>query len=63
MAAGKSPDPADRMGVYKRLTDVPARYRLSQFAGEYDGRDVWEEFLTEYLFDRLKIGRAPTTNH
>lgn len=42
----KSPDPADRLGVYKRLADVPARYRLQQHTAAYADRDVWAEFMT-----------------
>lgn len=34
----------DRMGVYKRIEDVPAKYRLTNHAAAYDGRDVWAEF-------------------
>jgi hypothetical protein len=33
------------MGVYKSLADVPARYRLESFAGAYEGRDVWAEYM------------------
>lgn len=53
----KSPDPRDRMGVFKRLDDVPERYRLHHHAAAYDGRDVWSEFLSEYLFPRFNSGR------
>ena len=53
----KSPDPRDRMGVYKRLSDVPDRYRLHHHANAYEGRDVWNEFLTEHLFPRFDSDR------
>lgn len=53
----KSSDPMDRMGVYKRLSDVPDRYRLHHHAAAYDGRDVWAEFLTEYMFPRYDSDR------
>lgn len=43
-------EPTDRMGVYKRLEDVPDRYRLYHHAAAYDGRDIWEEYLTTHLF-------------
>ena len=52
-AKPKSTDPADRMGVYKSIGDVPERRRLSQHAAAYDGRDVWSEYLHEHLFDRV----------
>jgi len=44
-------DPGERAGVYKHLNDVPDRYRLYQHAAAYEGRDVWEEYLTEYFFE------------
>lgn len=52
MRPTKSLDPLDWMGVYKRIDDVPARYRLSQHADAYAGRDVWGEFCEEYEYDR-----------
>lgn len=48
----KSLKAADRMGVYKRLDDVPDRYRLYQYADAYKGRDVWGEFCIKYEYDR-----------
>lgn len=47
---GKRPlsdDPADRMGVYKQLADVPDRYRLAVHADAYADRDVWAEYVDE----------------
>ncbi len=46
----KSLDPTDRLGVYKRLSEVPDRYLLSNYAAAYDGRDVWHEFCAEYEY-------------
>lgn len=43
----KSPDPAGNMGVYKRLSDVPDRYRLQNFSAAYEGRDVWGEYVSD----------------
>jgi hypothetical protein len=37
------------MGVYKRLSDVPDRYRLNHHAAAYEGRDAWAEFVTTKL--------------
>lgn len=61
----KSLDPAARLGVYKRLDDVPDRYRLAQYADSYEGRDVWREFCEEHEYDqgdsrdfRRKVDRA-----
>ncbi|MHB9285665.1 hypothetical protein ACKVMT_01330 [Halobacteriales archaeon Cl-PHB] len=44
-----SADPHDRMGVYKRLADVPARHRLDRYADDYAGRDVWGEYARTYI--------------
>ncbi|QGA83706.1 hypothetical protein [Halomicrobium sp. LC1Hm] len=46
----KSLDPADRLGVYKRLSDVPSRYRLHHHAEAYESRDTWQEFCEEYEY-------------
>lgn len=52
-----STNPAERLGVYKSLADVPDRYRLRTHSSAYEGRDVWHEFLTEYLFERFNSER------
>lgn len=57
MVRSKSRHPSDRMGVYKDLDDVPDRYRLSQHASTYNGRDVWAEFLTNHLFEKYNTER------
>lgn len=49
---GLATDPERRMGVYKRLADVPDRYRLHRFAAAYDGRDVWTEYVEEQIATR-----------
>jgi hypothetical protein len=46
-----SANPNDRMGVYKSLNAVPERYRLRQHSAAFEGRDVWDEYLTESLFE------------
>jgi hypothetical protein len=35
------------MGVYKRLSDVPDRYRLGNHEAAYEDRDVWAEYFEE----------------
>lgn len=44
-------DPSDRLGVYKRLDDVPARYRLGNYDAEFRGRDTWGEFFESRAAD------------
>lgn len=44
MAPGIPTTPTARMGVYKRLADVPERHRLENYADAYADRDVWAEF-------------------
>lgn len=36
--------PADRLGVFKELSDVPESRRLYQYGGAYEGRDTWGEY-------------------
>lgn len=38
-------EPSDRMGVYKRLDDVPDRYRLANYNSQFSGEDTWGEFV------------------
>lgn len=52
-----SNDPRNRLGVYKRLEEVPPRYRLRQHADVYRGEDVWETFLEDHLFPRYPKDR------
>jgi hypothetical protein len=40
-----STDPAERMGVYTRLEDVPVAYRLEQYTEQYVDRDVWQAYV------------------
>lgn len=54
-----------RIGVYKRLEDVPDRHRLSQYTDSYAGGDVWGEFCEEHEYTlgdsesfRRKVDRA-----
>jgi len=52
-----STNPAERLGVYKSLEEVPERYRLSNHTTTYKGRDVWTEFLTTHLFEKFDSDR------
>jgi site-specific recombinase XerD len=45
------------MGIYKRLGDVPDERRLRLYETQYENRDVWNEFLTTYLFERFGSDR------
>lgn len=57
MPRTQSPDPHVRTGVYKHLADVPAERRLERFDAAYAGRDVFDEFLTEHLFEKFDSDR------
>lgn len=51
--AGAEPA-ADRLGVFKSLSDVPDARRFHQFASAYDGRDTWKAYReTVDLSDRM----------
>jgi hypothetical protein len=39
------------MGVYKRLAQVPDRYRLSRYTDTYERRDIWAEYVDEAIPD------------
>ena len=45
MPAKRSPNPAEQAGVFKKLEEVPSRYRFSTYASSYEGSEVWSEFL------------------
>ncbi|ESS06784.1 MAG: hypothetical protein A07HB70_01055, partial [uncultured archaeon A07HB70] len=46
--------PQDRLGVFKRLSDVPDSRRLYQVASAYEGRDTWANYrATVDLSDRM----------
>lgn len=45
MTDTKSPAPMDRMGVYKRLSDVPIQHRLGRYGDAYANRDTWAAFV------------------
>jgi hypothetical protein len=46
-------DPNGRLGIYKRLADVPDRRRLYRFADRYDGEDTWGEWCADRGFMQL----------
>ncbi|MEF8906968.1 MAG: hypothetical protein V5A13_03820, partial [Haloarculaceae archaeon] len=41
----------DRMGVYKQVTQVPDRHRLSTYADRYEGRDIWAAYVSDEIPD------------
>lgn len=43
--------PEGHMGVFKDLESVPDRYRFQNFTAEYAGRDVWDEYMTEQVYE------------
>lgn len=57
MSSRLSANPNDRMGVYKSLESVPERYRLRQHSRAFEGRDVWDEYLTESLYEEYPDAR------
>lgn len=51
MTRTQSENPDDRMGVYKRIEDVPTQHRLERYTEMYESRDVWTEFCEEYEYN------------
>ena len=56
----KTTDAGERAGVYKELDDVPDRYRLYHHARAYEGRDVWDEYLTGISANGLGLSQRCT---
>ena len=52
MSLTKSLNPADRLGVYKTLADVPDRYRVHHHADAYADRETWQTFCEEHEYAR-----------
>lgn len=48
----KSAYPLDRLGVYKRLEDVPAKHRFERYEREYSDRNVWQEFCEYHEYQQ-----------
>jgi len=51
----KSLNPADRMGVYKCIEDVPQRYRLGEYADQYTAEMSGRSSVTN-----MSISKVPT---
>ena len=47
----KSKSPEGRIGIYKKIEDVPNRYRLRNHDAAYADRDVWSEFKSSITYD------------
>lgn len=52
--AEASADPSDEMSIYKRLEDVPTKYRLTAVQAELRGEDTW----TKFVDDRDEVNRG-----
>lgn len=40
-----SKDPGTRAGLYRQIDDVPAHYRLRNYASRFRGQDSWARYL------------------
>jgi hypothetical protein len=61
MAGAKPTEPADLLGAYRALDDVPDRHRLREHARAYDGRDAWGEWAAEEVLPGCDSERAERT--
>lgn len=54
-----STDPKRRMGVYKRIEDVPGKFRFDspRWAKTYEGKDTWGDF------EAVELEIRPTDSH
>lgn len=58
-------DPADLLGIYRDLDDVPDRHRLRAFADTYEKRDTWGEWYEQCVLPECnsKTGREEAIRH
>lgn len=52
--------PEERMGVFKRLSEVPQKYRLNTHTEAYEGRNVWGEYEEWYRTEYWPTGTERT---
>ena len=57
----QSPDPRDRMGIYKCLSDVPPEQRLGTFSEQYENDPTYEQFLKLDYLERVDAERTVQT--
>ena len=65
---GLSTDIERRMGVFKSLTDVPGRHRLSNFAAQFEDEDtfdIWaeENVEAEWRADEVRLVESRWKDH
>lgn len=58
MTSTQSPDPRDRMGIYKQLSDVPPARRFERYSDLYRNVDTYSEFLQTHYSERISSERA-----
>lgn len=49
MSRRKGTEPDQYAGAFTSYEEIPQRYRLSTYAGQYRGEDTWEEYLQAEL--------------
>lgn len=51
MSRRKGTKPEQYAGAFTSYEEIPKRYRLSTYAGQYQGEDTWEEYLRAELLE------------
>lgn len=56
MAGNRPTDPAELLGAYRTLDDVPDRHRLREHAEAYEGQDAWGEWAEGHVLPGCSSG-------
>lgn len=51
MSRRKGTRPEQYAGPFQEYSDIPPRYRLEMYASHYRGRETWQRYCTEVLFE------------
>ena len=51
MTRRKGTKPEQFAGAFQQYSEIPRRYRLETYAGQYRGQDTWGSYCDQVLFD------------
>lgn len=44
--------PEQYAGPFQKYSEIPARYRLETYSGDYRGENTWEEYVENVLYEK-----------
>lgn len=53
MSRRKGTKPEQYAGAFQRYSDIPPRYRLETYSGDYRDEDTWDQYCADILFERF----------